>query len=97
MDRHGFLQPGKKFSPVSICVHPWLIVFLAAFLPAAALPQSLWHDDSSRSMFADKRATSVGDIITIIVSETSTASKINKTSTEKKSGLTAAITSFLYP
>ena len=74
-----------------------VIVLAVAIWPRTALPQSLWHDDSSRSMFADKRATSVGDIITIIVSEASTASKINKTVTEKKSGLTAAISSFLYP
>jgi flagellar L-ring protein precursor FlgH len=73
------------------------IILTAAILPRPALPQSLWHDDASRSMFADKRATSVGDIITIIVSETSTANKVNKTSTEKKSSLSAAITSFLYP
>ena len=73
------------------------IILSAAWLPIAALPQSLWQDDASRSMFADKRATSVGDIITIIVSETSTASKNNETKTEKNSSLSAAITSFLYP
>ena len=48
-------------------------------------------------MFADKRATSVGDIITIVVSETSSASKNNETKTEKNSSLSAAIASFLYP
>jgi flagellar L-ring protein precursor FlgH len=74
-----------------------VVVLAIVWLPFAALPQSLWHDDASKSMFADKRATRVGDIITIIVSETSTASKNNSTVTEKKSSLTAAITSFLYP
>jgi flagellar L-ring protein precursor FlgH len=74
-----------------------VFVLATAIWPRPARPQSLWHDDASRSMFADKRATSVGDIITIIVSETSTASKNNETKTEKKSGLTAAIASFLYP
>ena len=74
-----------------------VIVLVAAIWPRATLPQSLWHDDSSRSMFADKRATGVGDIITVIVSETSTASKNNETKTEKNSSLTAAIASFLYP
>ena len=47
-------------------------------------------------MFADKRATAVGDIITIVVSETSSASKNNETKTEKQSSLSAAIASFLY-
>jgi flagellar L-ring protein precursor FlgH len=74
-----------------------IVLALALTLPAAALSQSLWHDDVSRAMFADKRSTQVGDIITIIVSETSTASKNNETKTEKNSSLSAAITSFLYP
>jgi len=73
------------------------ILLTTAIFPRTALPQSLWHDDASRSMFADKRAASVGDIITIIVSETSSASKKNETKTEKNSSLSAAITSFLYP
>jgi flagellar L-ring protein precursor FlgH len=48
-------------------------------------------------MFADKRAASVGDILTVIVQENTVANKNNETSTEKKSGLSAAISSFLYP
>ena len=74
-------------------------LLLSAFslIPVAALPQSIWHKETSHSMFSDKRAAAVGDIITIIVSESSTASKVNGTKTEKKSGLSAAITSFLYP
>jgi flagellar L-ring protein precursor FlgH len=63
----------------------------------AARAQSLWHDDVSRPMFADKRATGVGDILTIIVQETSSANKNNETKTEKNSSWTAAITSFLFP
>jgi flagellar L-ring protein precursor FlgH len=71
-------------------------VALAIAAPATVPAQSLWHDEISRPMFADKRATGVGDIITIIVSETSTASKNNETKTEKQSSLSAAIASFLY-
>jgi len=74
-----------------------LIAALALVLPANTFAQSLWHDEISRPMYADKRATSVGDIITIVVSETSTASKNNETKTEKQSSLSAAILSFLYP
>ena len=69
---------------------------LALTAPANTFAQSLWHDEVSRPMFADKRATSVGDIITIVVSETSSASKNNETKTEKQSSLSAAIASFLY-
>src|SRR6185503_7733491 len=72
------------------------VAALALTVPANTLAQSLWHDETSRPMFADKRATGVGDIITIVVSETSSASKNNATKTEKNSSLTAAIASFLY-
>ena len=74
-----------------------LTAALAFALPANTFSQSLWHDEISKPMYVDKRATSKGDIITIVVSETSTASKNNETKTEKKSSLNAAITSFLYP
>jgi len=71
---------------------------LAALLagPAAGRAQSLWQDDTSKSMYSDKRAMHVGDLLTIVVQESTTASKNNKTSTEKKTSLDAAITSFLY-
>ena len=64
---------------------------------SAAQAQSLWRDDVVRPMFADKRGANIGDIITIVVQETTTASKNNETKTEKNSGLTAAVSSFLYP
>ena len=73
-----------------------LVAALALIAPANTFAQSLWHDEVSRPMFADKRATGVGDIITIVVSETSSASKNNETKTEKNSSLSAAIASFLY-
>jgi flagellar L-ring protein precursor FlgH len=64
-------------------------------LPMAASSQSLWRDDS-RSMFADKRAAAIGDIVTIVVQENTTASKDNKTATSKQSSVDAAIAAFLY-
>jgi flagellar L-ring protein precursor FlgH len=48
-------------------------------------------------MFADKRGGGVGDILTIVVQENTTANKSNETKTERQSSLSAAITSFLYP
>ncbi len=75
-----------------------LIVALASQLPpVTAWSQSLWRDDLSKPMFADKRATSVGDIITIIVQESTDTTKGNKTETAKKSGLDASIQSFISP
>ena len=69
-------------------------ILTAAFLGTDAgslQAQSLWKEEYSQSMVADKRATMVGDIVTILVQENNTASKDNSTSTSKKSGVDAAI------
>ena len=73
------------------------VTTLAAMLPVISHSQSLWHDDVAKPMYADKRATSIGDIITIIVQENSTANKNNATKTERSSSLKAAVSSFLMP
>lgn len=73
-----------------------LSLALLALLPVFGRAQSLWHEDSSKPMYADKRASGLGDIITILVQENSTAKKSNSTKTEKSSTLSEAITSFLY-
>ena len=44
------------------------ILCLALFaLLVRANAQSLWNDQTSRSMVADKRACAIGDIVTIVV------------------------------
>src|ERR1700685_3072715 len=73
------------------------VAILALLLPATAQSQSLWHDKTSRSIFADKRSLNIGDIITIAISENTTANQNDSTATERKSSLSAAITAFLYP
>ena len=74
-----------------------LATTLAALLPAISQAQSLWHDDVAKPMFADKRASNVGDIITIIVQENTTANKNNETKTERSSSLSSAVSTFLMP
>jgi flagellar L-ring protein FlgH len=74
-----------------------LLAAVVLLLPVLVQSQSLWNDGISRSIFADKRSLNVGDILTISVSESSTANKNNSTATERKSSLSAAITAFLYP
>src|SRR5262249_34574945 len=71
-----------------------LVVLLAA--PAPAGPGSVWKETSSRSMFADKRAHGLGDIITILVQENSTASKENSTKTSKYSSVDASLDPLLW-
>src|SRR5689334_8511186 len=73
-----------------------VVLLLVPALAARAEMGSLWKADSSRSMFADKRARSVGDILTILVQESTSASKDNSTKTSKKSSVNASIDAFLY-
>jgi flagellar L-ring protein precursor FlgH len=76
---------------------PAILAALILLLPVVAQSQSLWSETASKSIFADKRSLNVGDILTIAISESSTANKNNATATERKSSLSAAITAFLYP
>lgn len=69
---------------------------LAAVLwPVHAVSQSLWAENAT-AVTADRRARAVGDIITILVQESNTASKDNTTATAKKTGLAANVNTFLY-
>ena len=72
------------------------VAALLACAPAGAHAQSLWKHDKPQSMFADRRASNVGDIITIVVQESNIASKDNKTKTARKSTADFSIASFLY-
>jgi flagellar L-ring protein precursor FlgH len=75
----------------------YLCSFVAALvLVGSARAGSLWRDDASRSMAADRKAVAVGDLLTIVVQESSTATKANSTTTAKKSSTDNAITAFLY-
>lgn len=60
------------------------------------MADSLWQNEISRPMFADKRASQVGDLLTIIVQENNSASKDKNTKTSKSSSVDASIASFLY-
>ena len=83
----------KNFQSRRFCV----TVIALALLPTTGLPQSLWRDNLSKPMFSDKRAAAVGDILTIVIKQSTTASKNNKTDTSRTSSMDASLTSFLYP
>jgi flagellar L-ring protein precursor FlgH len=63
---------------------------------APARGDSLWPDEKRRSMFADRKAFEIGDILTILVQESNSASKDNSTKTGKSTAVDASISSFLY-
>ena len=63
---------------------------------APARGNSLWRQPNAPSMFADHKAFAVGDIVTILVQENSTATKNNETKTSKQSTMNDALQAFLY-
>jgi flagellar L-ring protein precursor FlgH len=65
-------------------------------LQGQSFAQSLWKADVSRSMLTDKRAHAAGDVLTILIQESNTATKDNTTKTAKSSGIDASIETFLY-
>jgi flagellar L-ring protein precursor FlgH len=54
---------------------------------------SLWQEGNN-SMFSDRKAREVGDIVTVIISEKASASKEATTSTSRKSNMAASIPNF---
>jgi flagellar L-ring protein FlgH len=78
----------------------WLVYKALFVIAVFAAPQlraeSLWQMNQSRGIAADKRAFSVGDILSIAVQETSTASKDNSTKTGRSSSIDSSISTFLY-
>jgi flagellar L-ring protein precursor FlgH len=54
---------------------------------------SLWQQ-GNRSMFSDRKARDVGDIVTVLISETASASKEASTSTGRSSNISAGIPNF---
>lgn len=68
---------------------------IAPVISEPAPPQtagSLWTT-SRGGIFADMKGTTVGDIITVVISETASASKEAKTQTGRNSNMSAGITS----
>jgi flagellar L-ring protein precursor FlgH len=71
-------------------------IVTAVTMPTLCHAQSLWRDDTARPMCADKRAANIGDILTVLVQENSSATKKNNTSTAKEAGMDASISTFFY-
>ncbi|MGA4578604.1 flagellar basal body L-ring protein FlgH [Limisphaera sp. VF-2] len=79
------------------CLAPVLLAgAVVTILHPPAQAQSLWRDEVSRSMYADKRALAVGDILTVLVQESTVTAKDNKTATTRESGMDAGLSAFFY-
>ena len=74
-----------------------LVALLVTFQVTSVVADSLWKADTSpSSMFADKKARRVGDIVTIVVQQNTGATRNNNTTTAKQTSVDASIASFLY-
>jgi flagellar L-ring protein precursor FlgH len=75
------------------------LVALAVVLVAPAKGESLWPSNGAapRSMFADRKAASKGDILTIVVAESAVAQSSQSKKSTRDSTLQDAITRFIYP
>ena len=86
-----------KTSCLSLCdaTHLGVLLFILQLTNLGA--DSLWKDDaSSVSIFADKKAHQVGDIVTVIIQENNGASRNNNTTTARTSSVDSSISTFLY-
>jgi flagellar L-ring protein FlgH len=87
-----------KTSCLSLCNATRLALALFILQLTNLGADSLFKDDaSSASMFADKKAHRVGDIVTVIILENNGATRNNNTSTARTSSVDSSISSFLYP
>ena len=75
-----------------------LIGFSIAVAPAARA-ESLWSagGQTSRSMFADRKAAAKGDILTIVIAESAVAQSSQNKTSNRESTLQDAISRFIYP
>jgi len=75
-----------------------LSVLVVSILALAARADSLWSGGGTdRSMFADRKATHSGDIITVVVSESVAAQSSQSKKSTRDASVTDAVSSFLYP
>ena len=76
-----------------------LAAALLSALPAVSAADSLWPANraNERGMIADRKASSTGDILTIVVSESVAAQNSQSTKSNRDSSISDAVTSFLYP
>jgi len=74
-------------------------IALVFLLVANANAQSLWlkRTTNERGMFADRVASNVGDILTVLVDETTKDERKLKTETKKSASFVGAVTSYLFP
>jgi flagellar L-ring protein precursor FlgH len=87
-----------KTSLLSLCDATHLAIVLFVLQLTSLGADSLWKDDAApTSMFADKKAHRVGDIVTVVIQENNGTARNNNTTTSRTSGIDSSISSMIYP
>jgi flagellar L-ring protein precursor FlgH len=87
-----------RTSCLSLCDATHLAIVLFILQLSSLGADSLWKADAApTSMFADKKAHRVGDIVTVVIQENNGASRANNTTTARTSSINDSVSSFLYP
>jgi flagellar L-ring protein FlgH len=75
------------------------VVAILSSTAVTAHAESLWTapTGTERSMFADRKAARVGDIVTVVVAETAATQSSQSKKTNKDGSLEAGVSSFLFP
>lgn len=76
-----------------------LLCSLLCVVGVSARADSLWTSPNNpeRSMFADKKASKTGDILTVVVSEVAATTSSQSKKSSKDSSVDAGISQFLFP
>ena len=81
-------------------MHSARSLFLLALAATSLHAESLWTAAGhvpERSMFADRKAGAVGDILTVVVQETAASSTSQRKKSDRSSSVDASISQFLFP
>ena len=65
-------------------------------LPMFLSAKSIWVDGRSGSLFSDPRASGIGDLITVLVDESTSLTSSQQTSREKSSNIANEVKQFLF-
>ena len=86
------MEKQSKSQLFRFCLTGLSVCFLALGQTQA---DSLWSKENAVSLYTDHKAKRVGDIITVIVLESNSASRNSSAKTEKKSDINASISDFI--
>lgn len=70
------------------CMMVFLVVVMSMLMTSLACAASLWTDNApAASLFADRKARNVGDLLTIIISESTSAVRVGKADNTKSANI----------